>query len=137
MKKVDNRVANNACDDVFFTESAKFKPKCIPVHGLNNLQTPVRYLTCEQRAARGQPGVRRCPCGRDVPLAELRADPETCRDPVSNITLAIGISLVICGLTTALLGVYGFLLKVRQALFSHPYILSDSTDLDLFGNCTP
>lgn len=117
MKKVDNIVANNVCDNIFFTKSANYKPKCIPVHGLNNLHSSVRYLSCEQRSRSGGlcPGaVCRCPCGRDV---TVRQPPEARRqadtDPAAHIVLAVGISLVICGIATSLLGVYGYLLKVR------------------------
>ncbi|XP_037080722.1 uncharacterized protein LOC119101574 [Pollicipes pollicipes] len=117
MKKVDNIVANNVCENVFFTKSPNYKAKNVAVHGLNNLQSSVRYLSCEQRSrqARGHGGgpadIRRCPCGRDVLVRPRHARPPRDKDPVSNITLAVGISLLICGVATSLLGVYGYLLK--------------------------
>ena len=121
MKKIDNSVANNVCENVFFTKSSNYA-KNIPVHGVNSLQPePARYLGCERRAAGagGQTGcwaagageVGRCPCGRDVPVVRHVSS----RDPVSNITLAVGVALLLCGLATTLLGVYGYLLKVRTS----------------------
>ncbi|KAF0290422.1 hypothetical protein FJT64_011348 [Amphibalanus amphitrite] len=114
MKKVDNTVANNTCDNVFFTKSSSYA-KSIPLHGVNSLQPErARLPGCDRQVSAAgcwtpdrQPALGRCPCGRDVPVVRHVSR----RDPVSNITLAVGVALLLCGLATALLGVYGYLLK--------------------------